>query len=419
MAVAAAKIATNTTGDPEVAHEVTIRSQKDKSITRRRRALIGWNHHDDSPDGLKRGKVWCWVTAHNHLQIFDATCNRSTRPGQVVFCGVANFTMVRMFHPFWCPFGRIPRDMVPSDKARCRYNYRLLMRRWRAQQGLPQDDEESDDPDPPNDANSSGRGRGRGRKPGGRGRGHGRPRGGRGGRGGRRAQRRVAEEEVTGEEVNVPGSTASDSMDISEDDCSRGCDSTDSDSDENETNDHARAKPRPRRAVSEATTTDTDISEDTPDGTNIKQEKEDLVKIEDEAEEEADREEQETQEQAVEDYDLEMIDFVDLTTSDFEEDEDGNPGDDAAAAATADTDDDKDDDAIFFPSADVENSREAGDDLAMAEGDKQVEEIQGAVAVDPAVKEEELRQFDERERVLVASVRGMQGPREVIVIDDD
>lgn len=67
--------------------------------------------------------------------IFDATCNRSSRPGQVRFCGVANFTMVRMFHPVWCSVGSVPKDMVSIDKKRCRANYIRLIQGWQARNG--------------------------------------------------------------------------------------------------------------------------------------------------------------------------------------------------------------------------------------------------------------------------------------------
>jgi hypothetical protein len=61
------------------------------------RVLIGWNHQDDTPEGLMKGQLYCSVSrnAKPKLQIFDTSGNRSKEPGVVVFCGVANFTMVR------------------------------------------------------------------------------------------------------------------------------------------------------------------------------------------------------------------------------------------------------------------------------------------------------------------------------------
>ena len=58
------------------------------------RVLIGWIHQDDTPEGLMRGQIYTCVIGNN-LMIYDSTGNRSPNPGEVVFCGLANFTMVR------------------------------------------------------------------------------------------------------------------------------------------------------------------------------------------------------------------------------------------------------------------------------------------------------------------------------------
>jgi len=94
------------------------------------------------------------VTEGDKLQVFDENFNRSKVAGEVRFCGVANFTMVRMFHPYWSLFGRAPRDMISTDKERCRAKYLQLIRRWRIRNSLPVDDEpdnpiQPDEPDQP------------------------------------------------------------------------------------------------------------------------------------------------------------------------------------------------------------------------------------------------------------------------------
>jgi len=139
MAHPEAIISTNATGEPEVGPEIPTVLRK--VVTPKRRALIGWNHQTDTPNGLRSGKVWCWVSDGNHLQVYDENFNRSKNAGEVRFCGVANFTMVRMFHPYWSLFGRVPRDMKSKDKERCRRKYRQLMRRWRINNNLPVDDD--------------------------------------------------------------------------------------------------------------------------------------------------------------------------------------------------------------------------------------------------------------------------------------
>lgn len=58
------------------------------------RVLMGWIHQDDTPEGLMKGQIYCTVSG-DKLYVYDTSGNRSTIPGQVVFCGKANFTMVR------------------------------------------------------------------------------------------------------------------------------------------------------------------------------------------------------------------------------------------------------------------------------------------------------------------------------------
>jgi len=84
-------------GEPDLGPEI----RPDKSKVTKRRALLGWNHSNDTLAALSKGQIWCWVTEGDHLQIFDQNYNRSKVPGNVRDCGVANFTMVRMFHPYW------------------------------------------------------------------------------------------------------------------------------------------------------------------------------------------------------------------------------------------------------------------------------------------------------------------------------
>lgn len=62
--------------------------------TGRPRALIGWIHQNDTADGLMKGQLYTSVNG-DRLMIFDTSGNRSSNPGQVVFCGTANFTMIR------------------------------------------------------------------------------------------------------------------------------------------------------------------------------------------------------------------------------------------------------------------------------------------------------------------------------------
>lgn len=65
--------------------------------TGQKRALLGWNHTNDTPLGLMTGSIWCWVSkGQPKFQVYDTSGNRSKTPGRVVDCGVANFTMIRM-----------------------------------------------------------------------------------------------------------------------------------------------------------------------------------------------------------------------------------------------------------------------------------------------------------------------------------
>lgn len=171
-------ISSNAHGDPEIGDEIpTVLKQV---TTYKRRAVVGWNHQNDTPNGLQSGKVWGWVSEHDHFCVYDESFNRSLKAGDVRFCGVANFTMVRMFHPYWAHFGRVPRDMHPRDKERCRYKYRQLIRKWRISQDLPVDDDLQNPIQPRQTGNRRGRParRSRGGRAlrGGRGRGRGRPR---------------------------------------------------------------------------------------------------------------------------------------------------------------------------------------------------------------------------------------------------
>lgn len=92
-----ATVARSYNGDPEFGPDIYI----EKSNSTKPRVLLGWRHTEDTTLGLKEGKIWCWVSEGNHFQVFDENFNRSKVPGEVRFCGVANFTMVRMFHPYW------------------------------------------------------------------------------------------------------------------------------------------------------------------------------------------------------------------------------------------------------------------------------------------------------------------------------
>lgn len=128
-----ATFAKNCSGDPEIG---------DRHENGKWRAVIGWNHTNDTTEGLKEGKVWCWVSEPpEKLQIYDQSFNRSPIAGDVRFCGVANFTMVRMFHPYWVSFGRVPHDGHYKDKKRCRAKYHSLIRKHRLANGLPVDED--------------------------------------------------------------------------------------------------------------------------------------------------------------------------------------------------------------------------------------------------------------------------------------
>lgn len=94
------------------------------------RAVLGWNHTDDTMEGLVSGKLWCWVQG-NSFHVYDQSYNRSKDAGVVVDCGHANFTMVRMFHPYWCDSNEAPKDMDVDDKRSCREKYRNLLLRWK------------------------------------------------------------------------------------------------------------------------------------------------------------------------------------------------------------------------------------------------------------------------------------------------
>lgn len=61
----------------------------------KRRALVGWTHYDDTPEGRRKGGIWCWVIGPRFL-VYNAHFNRSTVPGVQRDCGMANFTMIRM-----------------------------------------------------------------------------------------------------------------------------------------------------------------------------------------------------------------------------------------------------------------------------------------------------------------------------------
>lgn len=257
-----ATIATSITGIPEVGSEITIKGKND--TTKRRRVLIGWKHQNDTPDALDEGKLWCWVDGRGSLMVYDQMYNRSPNPGEVRFCGVANFTMVRMFHPFWSIGDRVPEDMVSEDKSRCRDKYADRIRRFRIQYGhsvSPEPDadpqatdanEEQGQDEPPRRGRDRGQRRGTGRFSG-RGA-HRPPRR-------RAARRRTDESVVTGREMSVPGAAADDPMEITDDSESNDSDTdvdTDTDGTTNNESDSNGLKPqleRPAiRAVREEST---------------------------------------------------------------------------------------------------------------------------------------------------------------------
>lgn len=80
--------------DPEVGQEIEITNKA--GVTHyKRRVLVGWNHQTDNPNALMSGKIWGWTSKHDHFHVYDEDYNRSKNPGEVRFCGVANFTMIR------------------------------------------------------------------------------------------------------------------------------------------------------------------------------------------------------------------------------------------------------------------------------------------------------------------------------------
>lgn len=217
MANTGATIATSISGIPEVGSEITIESKFCGTFTRRR-VLIGWRHQNDTPDALDDGKLWCWVNRLNWLMIYDQSYNRFPNPGVVKFCGLANFTMIRMFHPWWCDGGVVPQDMVKEDKAGCRAKWRKRMREFCEVYGpskLPEPERFPRSADA-NVNQTQGEPSSRDQ---GRGRGHGRY----SGRGGRRpprrraARRRSDEAVVTGRGMSVPGAGADEPMEITDD----------------------------------------------------------------------------------------------------------------------------------------------------------------------------------------------------------
>lgn len=132
--------------DPEIAEPICIYHKGIKSF--RSRALLGWRHQTDTAKGRREGKIWCWVTEDGaRFQVYDEHFNRSERAGVPRFCGVANFTMIRMFHPFWARNGQPPRDMRSSDKEWCRDRYNALMRRHEEAQNLSSDESSDSDDD--------------------------------------------------------------------------------------------------------------------------------------------------------------------------------------------------------------------------------------------------------------------------------
>lgn len=149
MAVPDVIISTNTRGDPEIGPEIEAHGRG--LVTLKPRVVVGWSHQNDTPNGLQSGKIWGWTSdGNNHFQVYDENFNRSPHAGDVRFCGVANFTMVRMFHPYWAHFGRVPRDKHSADKRRCRHKYNQLIRKWRINKGLPVDEEPDNPIQPPN-----------------------------------------------------------------------------------------------------------------------------------------------------------------------------------------------------------------------------------------------------------------------------
>lgn len=67
-----------------------------KTARNARRAIVGWTHTNDTPEGRKTGAVWAEVTENDHFRVYDAPYNRSMVAGLIRDCGVANFTMIRM-----------------------------------------------------------------------------------------------------------------------------------------------------------------------------------------------------------------------------------------------------------------------------------------------------------------------------------
>lgn len=51
-----------------------------------RRALVGWTHYDDTPEGRQKGQVWCWDVSGRFL-VYNASYNRSTVAGLHRDCG--------------------------------------------------------------------------------------------------------------------------------------------------------------------------------------------------------------------------------------------------------------------------------------------------------------------------------------------
>lgn len=122
------KISKTIVGDPEIGDGIIISKNGMSKIMYR--AVLGWNHTDDTREGLVGGKLWCWVQG-NSFHVYDQSYNRSKDAGVVVDCGHANFTMVRMFHPYWCDNNEAPKDMDVDDKRSCREKYRNLLLRWK------------------------------------------------------------------------------------------------------------------------------------------------------------------------------------------------------------------------------------------------------------------------------------------------
>lgn len=368
MSISTATIAENVSGDPEIGREVVlVKPQKPDifgvkqklKVIRRRRALIGWNHQDNSSEGLRDGKVWCWVSAGNRpkLQIFDETFNRSSRPGQVVFCGVANFTMVRMFHPYWCTHGKIPRDMVPKDKEACRFKYKALMHRHGYSDESESENEPENAPEPVGGQSRRSTVRGRGR-----GRGHSDT--------GRRA--RGHREMVTGQDFIVSASGGIDAVDACDSNNNQYDDYFDLDFDETEEeSDDDEQRPHDEEASVQSSLNLQDTEHDVDEGlrsydTLPKVEEDDHIKAENERE-------------AI---------FIDLVS----DSESGN-NDDV----------DEDGSELFFRSGD-------GEIDTASQGGTLNDELDATL--DAVIKEE-------MQTGLAAFLSRLQRPREVITIDDD